>query len=467
MQLVKVDYSTSDIITAIQKCDALYRDDTKSIAKTLRRKTDRQTVRAVFDYLLANVRYKLDESGIQLARRPKRTIFEKKGDCKSFSLLAGSLLYNLGYEYSYRFASYRADPTPTHVYVIAHTPSGNIIVDGVLKKFDQEKKPITNQIDKRMKGLYIGSVEDPTINGRFARHVARYARHRTSFPRPRRMGDVAINGIEAINGTDYFPIGDIGRRSRAAKKARRAVRKEKRKKFFKKVGKGITKLAKKGFALAKKHALAVPRNAFLLLVKVNFRGFATRLAQSDQGKLSAMWEKLGGKWSALKKVIDSSKNKKRILGIGGVIHTPLGGIGGIGSVTIASAIASAASIVAALSKFLPKKAKEGAEPEAQAEGESLAQNMERGTETAAQLENAASQTLRTTSGENVTPPDIEHQESNNQEYKATRKPSPLRRSDGDEETSNSMSGGGGMSNGMKIGIGVAVAAGLFLAMKKK
>ena len=162
MQLVAEDYSTSDIIKAIQKCDTLFRTDTAKIAKILKRSSDLQTVKAVFDFLLSRVKYKLDVPGVQLARRPNRTLQEGRGDCKSFSLLAGSLLYNLGYDYSYRFVSYRPDPTPTHVYVIAHTKQGDVLVDGVWKIFN-DQKPYRTKTDIRMKGLYIGATEDINI----------------------------------------------------------------------------------------------------------------------------------------------------------------------------------------------------------------------------------------------------------------------------------------------------------------
>jgi hypothetical protein len=454
MQLVVEDYSTSDIIKAIEKSDKLFRTDTKAIAKTLKRRTELQTVKAVFDFVLKRVKYKLDVPGVQLARRPNRTLQEGKGDCKSFSLLTGSLLYNLGIDYSYRFVSYRPDPTPTHVYVVAHTKTGNVLVDGVWKIFNSEK-PYQTKTDIRMKGLYIG--ENVGVI--------------------RKRNNIKTAMSVAINGLDSIPINGIGRRGKkniikrtvqsakkvttkaktavktVAKKTSTAVKTVAKKTSTavktgaKAVAKGVVKVAKKGANLAKKQALVVPRNAFLLLVKVNFKGFATKLSQSDQGKLSSKWESLGGNWSALKKVIDSSKNKKRILGIGSTIYVPLSGISGIGEpVSVASAVASATAIIALLKNFLPKNAGDGASTEEQAQGEELAQAIESGTETSEQLEAASSAKLQTKSGNNVNVPNIERELVDSQEYNSTQSKT---------------------STGVKVGVGVAVASALFLIMKKK
>jgi hypothetical protein len=315
-----------------------------------------------------------------------------------------------------------------------------------------------------MKGLYIGE-DVGAMRKRMFRKTSRQC-YRTH-----KMGEVAINGLD-----DVTPINGIGRRGKRRKFFKKLKAKVKAR--VRKVGKGIKKiakkaggLAKKGFMLLKKGALAAPRNAFLLLVKVNFRGFASKLAKSDQAALAKVWEKLGGKFSALQKTINSSKNKKRILGIGATIYTPLGGIGGIGAVTVASAMASAASIIALLKKFLGKGATDDASPTEQAEGENLAQSLNSGSETAEQLENASAKLLKTKSGESVEAPDIEQQSNEVEEYKATKsgsRPKPKAKpTDSDEETETSPNSNSGMSTGMKIGLGAAAAAAVYLVTKKK
>ena len=316
----------------------------------------------------------------------------------------------------------------------------------------------------------VGAMRRRKLSPLMRKRLARLMRARMRRKRMR-MGEVPISGLEhlAING-----IGRRGRNKkgnifkRAANSVKAGAKKVQAR--AKKVAKGAGKLAKKGFKLLKKGALAAPRNAFLLLVKVNFRGFATKLSKSNQGELFTLWEKIGGKPSALKKVIDSAKNKKRILGIGATIYTPLGGIGGVGAVTVASAMASAASVVALLKKFLPKNAKDDTNPEEQAQGENLAQSIESGTETKEQLEEVSTKTLTTKSGERVQAPDIEEQENEKSEYKATRSGGGAKRkaqASESEESESTNGGNSGMSTGLKVGIGVAVAGAFFLAMKKK
>ena len=88
-----------------------------------------------------------------------------------------------------------------------------------------------------------------------------------------------------------------------------------------KAGKGKAKVKnflKKGAKVIVKVAATPARNAFLLLVKLNFTGLATKLNTAfakEPSKLQKLWEgTLGGKMKALKSAFDKGKNKKRIFG---------------------------------------------------------------------------------------------------------------------------------------------------------
>jgi hypothetical protein len=68
----------------------------------------------------------------------------------------------------------------------------------------------------------------------------------------------------------------------------------------------------------KKIGLAPARGAFLLLVKLNVRGLATKLQQSIQkgsDKTKAFWSKVGGNFDKLKAEINKGAKKKPLLGI--------------------------------------------------------------------------------------------------------------------------------------------------------
>jgi hypothetical protein len=124
----------------------------------------------------------------------------------------------------------------------------------------------------------------------------------------------------------------------------------------------------------KKIGLAPARGAFLLLVKLNVRGLATKLQQSIQkgsDKTKAFWSKVGGNFDKLKAEINKGSKKKPLLGI------KKRGISGATSVeylepgigiepatltAAAAAIAAASPILLAVSKlFKSQRIPEGEE----------------------------------------------------------------------------------------------------------
>jgi hypothetical protein len=124
----------------------------------------------------------------------------------------------------------------------------------------------------------------------------------------------------------------------------------------------------------KKIALAPARGAFLLMVKFNARGLATKLQQSIQkgsDKTKAFWEKVGGSFDKLKAEINKGAKKKPLLGIkkkgiSGATQTEYLQEGiGIEPATltaIAAAVTAAAPILLAVSKlFKSQRIPEGEE----------------------------------------------------------------------------------------------------------
>jgi len=86
-----------------------------------------------------------------------------------------------------------------------------------------------------------------------------------------------------------------GRRNKGEKRDRKGLRK---------IGRAI-----------KTAALAPARGAFLSLVRLNYRGSASRfnlLNEQGRKKLFEKWDRLGGKRDAIEKAIDAGKNKKMI-----------------------------------------------------------------------------------------------------------------------------------------------------------
>lgn len=57
------------------------------------------------------------------------------------------------------------------------------------------------------------------------------------------------------------------------------------------------------------------RAAFLQLVKINFRGFATRLSRKPEAENRAFWERIGGEWANFRDAIKEGQNKPYVFGI--------------------------------------------------------------------------------------------------------------------------------------------------------
>ena len=95
-----------------------------------------ETCKNIFDFFKKNIKFIEDQNGIQDIKSPSRLILDKYGDCKSFSICIGSILWHLGIPFSFRFASYD-NVNITHVYIVAYK---NVIIDATLPHFNYENK---------------------------------------------------------------------------------------------------------------------------------------------------------------------------------------------------------------------------------------------------------------------------------------------------------------------------------------
>lgn len=157
--------TTKDIINEVLNT---YQDTwytTAELAETLRRGTEEETCRAVFDFIVDNVNYNEDPDGVQWIRTPARLLHDGEGDCKSMAILSASLLNNLGIPCFFRFVSFSKNNQITHVYTV--TESG-IIIDPV-ERIDEQpvfnyaseytyKKDMNTTQISRLSG--IGATED-------------------------------------------------------------------------------------------------------------------------------------------------------------------------------------------------------------------------------------------------------------------------------------------------------------------
>lgn len=131
---------TPDIMSAIHSNvpDAI--KQTKELAQSLKGSTRMASAFNVFQFLRTRIKYQRDPVDGQYIRLPGRLVADGVGDCKSYALLAASVLKNLGYPVLFRYTSYRiGNPMKTHIYVLTFEKNGvPIVVDGTLQKFNEE-----------------------------------------------------------------------------------------------------------------------------------------------------------------------------------------------------------------------------------------------------------------------------------------------------------------------------------------
>ena len=312
-EMLTADQSTGDIIDAILEAHRRHASDYSKISSFFNAGFRRETARKIFNFLKKNVRYVIEPGSKQTVKSPAAILATGYGDCKHYSLFAGGVLQNLGIPFAYRFASYKIfDKQPQHVFVVVNPGTNNEIwIDPVVGEFDY-KKPYTYATDRKM-ALY-------SISG-----IGAKAQQRADLKAAKAAKKAAP--------------------TKAAKQAAQATVQAARKA----AGRTTGQVLKKGAKVVLKVAAAPVRNSFLLLVKLNFTGLATKLAaawQKAPSKLQNFWESAGGQINALKKAWETGSKKKRIFGVDQIGVAP--------AAAPAAAAATAAPLLVKVADFLKK-----------------------------------------------------------------------------------------------------------------
>lgn len=157
---------TADIIRTIMYADAHSGVFVSPESANCMRGYDQyETLRNVWTAVRKQIKYRADKPGHERVKSPGALVASGVGDCKSFSLLIGSILRALNIPFVYRFTSY-APGDYTHVYVVAHTGMGDVIMDAVHTKFDDEVR-YKKKIDLTPDDYSVDQVkaQRATING--------------------------------------------------------------------------------------------------------------------------------------------------------------------------------------------------------------------------------------------------------------------------------------------------------------
>lgn len=274
-KVIVEDQSTGDIIDAIIKAHKTYAPEYSKISSFFTGPNKRAVAKKIYDFLRQNVVYRIESGNSQSVKSPASILATGHGDCKHYSSFAGGILQNLRIPFAYRFVSYKSDKIPQHVFVVIDPGTPNEIwIDPVISKFDY-RKPYTYKTDRQM-ALY-------SISG---------------------VGQATIKQAKAAKKAAATTA-----QKKAAKSELQAARKA--------AGKTFGQQLQKGTRVILKVAAAPVRNAFLLLVKLNFAGLGNKLAAAwikAPTKVRVFWESTGGVLDALKKAWETGSKKKRIFG---------------------------------------------------------------------------------------------------------------------------------------------------------
>lgn len=115
--------------------------------------SERKTAENIHKFLRKNTKY-VKDGQMQVIKSARSLMKDKKGDCKSYSVFASSVLTKNGIPHSLVYTSYNDDPTPSHVYV---QTDGGYVIDAVLPRFNKEA-PYTYKHKKKVKAKLISGV---------------------------------------------------------------------------------------------------------------------------------------------------------------------------------------------------------------------------------------------------------------------------------------------------------------------
>jgi len=386
---IKKVANLDDTIHLMKEVVATTLEDTQALSEMLEATTEKQTCSNIWNFCFNHLQYTKDEMGKEQVRRPARSWQDRTQgvDCDCMSVFIGSILTNLDIPFSFRLTKY--DSTEfEHVYIIAHTNHGILILDAVVHEFNREVQYSAKK-DISMELQYLNGFDEE--NDEFDEFDEIID------------NDYPMDAQGLVMDEDLLGLDGKWRDRRKAKKATRQARRAEIKKLPKK--QRLKARLKQGLHVVNRlnPAAALLRLGMLASMKLNIMKASSKLRfgywtdaeakrnNMDMGKfqmLKRIREKLekiffgaGGKTANLKKAILTGKgnrDRKVVLnGLGEVINpvydeddlkTILGddiyydemlddGVNGLGIVATAStatAVAAASGIIGTIAALIKK-----------------------------------------------------------------------------------------------------------------
>lgn len=142
---IKKNAQVEDLIEQMFKYFEIHKEQAEIIAPLFEMPTPYETGKSVFN-VLKKMNYKPDKAR-QIIQTPKRLLRTLRGDCKSYSIFAASVLACLDYNVRFVYSSNGNLSRPEHVYVQFMNSEGEIItLDATICCYDKEPNYTTKWI---------------------------------------------------------------------------------------------------------------------------------------------------------------------------------------------------------------------------------------------------------------------------------------------------------------------------------
>ncbi len=333
VEVVRKGATLRDTISLMKRVVRETLDDTKEIAERFKGLRAWFACKQIWNFCYSHFQYKKDEDQKEQVRRPARSWQDRREgiDCDCFTVLVGSILHNLGIPFLMRMTRY-AGAEFEHIYPVAMTTEGEVIMDCVISRFDYEV-PYTQKKDIVMELQYLNGIEGERFND-FGDKV-RFEHNLPIDAEDLFLHEMMLKGL-------YAP------EDRQDKKAARKEKREQKKSTDKGEKKGIIKkVLKKGLHVINKidPGAALFRAGILASMKLNLFRVGSRLRfaywtpeqakkndmdlaklkelQRIREKVEQVYYGAGGKPEALKEAILKGKgNRNKMVtlnGLGAVI----------------------------------------------------------------------------------------------------------------------------------------------------
>lgn len=352
--LLKKKQTVSDIINEMVIAHKEFCSDYDKIFLNFSSGNTRQLCDRLFNFLKKNITYKVEPEARQTIKSPAAILKAGEGDCKHYASFAAGILdafcrAGKKINWKYCFASYDVfNSEPEHVFVIINDKGNEIWIDPTpgadkVKPVWTIKKTVKTQNEKmalyKISGIENVGYSDLLTDEDYIKNPAFY----NSIILLMNYGILKNNGT--INNEKLVQLkGNVSENQyteiiNAMKNLNHSGAVSG---FFDTVWRGV-----------KKVTLAVPRIAYLSLVNLNVRGWATKLHRAVYNEdgtytkykesIKKLWQdRLGGDWTKLENTINKGWKKKAILG----------SLNSVGAAEAAAWVATASAIIAAITPLV-------------------------------------------------------------------------------------------------------------------